>query len=405
MKRRITVILTALILALMLASCGMSGQGNSGESAGAKANGNSALHTLYFKDVTQREDVRAVFYNSNTKETAEVKMTASGEDSDGFVYTCEGDASAYNMVKITYGDKHTKEFAFNKCVSGWYDSKDGLLPYTEGEEISYPAQHDEITLTCNGYEKEIHIFKPDDYDADSQEKYASVYVLDGQWMTFLGKEGISLDDSCLVTEQVKAMTSVTGSKAIVSAVDTYGNMKDVSRDVELAPDLSKYGAELDREMKGNEFAAFVADTLVPYVQEHYNVYTDALHTSIAGASLSGLESFYITMEYPELFGTVGALSPSFLYYDNDEMWRKYLGEKTFDDNSPVLYFYTGPQGGDTDPFVTDMVNRLKDLGYPSDKLILHYNENGGHHVWFWRSVFSEFLEAMVFRSVKPLQQP
>ena len=198
MKRHIAVILTALILALILASCGSNGQEGSGDPAWEKANGNNTLHTLYFKDITKREDVRAVFYNSNTKETAEVKMTASGEDSDGFVYACEGDTSVYNMVKIAYGDKHTKEFAFNKCVSGWYDSKDGLLPYTEGEAISYPAQHDEITLTCNGYEKEIHIFKPDDYDADSQEKYASVYVLDGQWMTFLGKEGISLDDSCLV---------------------------------------------------------------------------------------------------------------------------------------------------------------------------------------------------------------
>ena len=102
MKRRITVILTALILALMLASCGSNGQEGSGDPAGEKTNGNKTLHTLYFKDITQREDVRAVFYNSNTKETADVKMTASGEDSDGFVYTCEGDASAYNMVSFSY---------------------------------------------------------------------------------------------------------------------------------------------------------------------------------------------------------------------------------------------------------------------------------------------------------------
>ena len=109
------------------------------------------------------------------------------------------------------------------------------------------------------------------------------------------------------------------------------------------------------------------------------------------------------MEYPELFGTVGALSPSFLFYDDDEMWRNYLGEKSFGDDSPFLYFYTGPQGGDTDPYVTDMVSRLKDMGYPAEKTALHYNENGGHIVWFWRSVFSEFLEAMVFRRVEPLQ--
>lgn len=362
-------------------------------------------HYLFFRDSSKSDRATAVFFNSDSADSEEIEMTAYSEDHDYRTFCCEGNSALYNMVKIAYGDKQTKEFAFNKCVSGWYASEDGLLPYTEGEEINYHSRYDEITLTCNGYEKDIHIWKPDDYDANSKEKYSSVYVLDGQWMAFLGKEGIDLDDSGLVTEQVKAMTSATGNKAIVIAVDTYGDMRDVSRDAELAPDLNKYGAELDREMKGNEFAAFIADTLVPYVQEHYNVYTDALHTSIAGASLGGLESFYITMEYPELFGTAGALSPSFLYYDNDEMWRKYLGEKNFDGDLPVLYFYTGPQGGDTDPFVTDMVNRLKDLGYPSDKLILHFNDNGGHRVWFWRSVFSEFLEAMVFRCVEPLRQP
>lgn len=396
-KRMLCVLLTSVIVMAVFTGCNTKKE--------RPQDTDASHHYFYFKDSSKSDHATAVFFNSDSAKSEEVEMTVYCEDHDSKTFCCEGNSDRYNMVKIEYGDKHTKEFAFNKCVSGWYDSEDGLLPYTEGEKIDYPARYDEITLSCNGYEKDIHIWKPDDYDAHSKEKYSSVYVLDGQWMAFLGKDGTILDDSGLATEQVKAMSSVTGSKAIVIAVDTYGNMRDISRDAELAPDLSKYGAELDREMKGNEFAAFIADTLVPYVQEHYNVYTDALHTSIVGASLSGLESFYITMEYPELFGTAGALSPSFLYYDNDEMWRKYLGEKSFDDNSPVLYFYTGPQGGDTDPYVTDMVNRLKKLGYPADKLILHYNENGSHNVRFWRSVFSEFLEAMVFRGVKPLRQP
>lgn len=360
-------------------------------------------HYLYFKDSSKSDHATAFFFNSDSSNSQEIEMTKYSENGDSVTFFCEGDSSLYNMVKISYGDKHTKEVAFNKCTSGWYESDDGFLPYTEGEEINYHPVFDEVTLDCNGYEKDIHIWKPDDYDADSDEKYASVYVLDGSTMAFVGKDGQSLDDSEVVTEQVKAMISVTGYKAIVIAVDTYGNMRDVTRDSELAPDLNEYGAEMDREMKGNEFASFVAETLVPYIQSNYNVYTDALHTSIAGASLGGLESFYITMEYPELFGTVGALSPSFLFYDNDEMWRKYLGEKSFDNDSPFLYFYTGPEGGDTDPYVTDMVNRLMDMGYPSDKLALHYNENGGHIVWYWRSVFSEFLEAMVFQCVEPLQ--
>ena len=398
MKRILACMLILIITAASVTGCGT-------QSAKERPqDSDESHHHLYFKDSSKSDQATATFFNSKSGDSEEITMTLYSEDNGSRTFCCEGNSSLYNMVKIAYGDNHTKEVAFNQCVSGWYASEDGLLPYTEGEEIDYRPVFDEVTLDCNGYEKEIHIWKPDDYDASSEEKYASVYVLDGQTMAFVGKDGQSIDDSEVVTEQVRAMTSVTGQKAIVIAVDTYGNMRDIPRDAELAPDLSAYGGETDREMHGNAFAAFVAETLVPYIREHYNVYSDALHTAIAGASLGGLESFYITMEYPELFGTVGALSPSFLYYDNDEMWRNYLGEKGFGDDAPFLYFYTGPQGGDTDPYVTDMVNRLTQLGYPVDHMALHYNENGGHLVWFWRSIFSEFLEAMVFRRVEPLQK-
>ena len=73
-------------------------------------------------------------------------------------------------------------------------------------------------------------------------------------------------------------------------------------------------------------------------------------------SLGGLETFYINMEYPEVFGTAGALSPSFWTYD-DAAWRSFLGEKDFTDNTPFIYLYTGPAGGDTDPYVTEMYER------------------------------------------------
>ena len=104
-------------------------------------------------------------------------------------------------------------------------------------------------------------------------------------------------------------------------------------------------------------------------------------------SLGGLETFYITMEYPEVFGTAGALSPSFWTYD-DAAWRSFLGEKDFN----------------TDPYVTEMYERLKDMGYPADKTAFHYNENGGHHANYWRAYFSELLSAMAFQKVEPLQK-
>lgn len=226
-------------------------------------------------------------------------------------------------------------------------------------------------------------------------------------MAFVEKSGQLLADCEVVTEQVKAMVSVTGKKAIVVSIDTYGNMRDVNRDDKLVQDFREFDVPIDEgysKMKGTEFADFVSGTLVPYVQQHYNVYTDTLHNAIAGVSLGGLEAFYyITLEYPEIFGTVGALSPSFLYIDS-EVWDHYLSTKSFDENFPFLFFYTGPEGGDTDPDVTQMYSRLLNMGYPEDKLALHFNENGTHSTNCWRNVFSEFLTAMMFQRIEPLQQ-
>ncbi|MBQ7218465.1 MAG: hypothetical protein IJS27_03075, partial [Ruminococcus sp.] len=77
----------------------------------------------------------------------------------------------------------------------------------------------------------------------------------------------------------------------------------------------------------------------------------------------------------------------------------------FEKDPPFLYIYTGG-GGDTDADgdVTAMVGRLKKLGYPQDKTAYEYYDQGGHHVTFWRRFFSEFLEAMVYQHIEPLQR-
>ena len=44
------------------------------------------------------------------------------------------------------------------------------------------------------------------------------------------------------------------------------------------------------------------------------------------------------------------------------------------------------------------------MGYPQSKLAFHYKETGGHAVPCRRAVFSEFLTAMVYQRVEPLQK-
>ncbi len=369
-----------------------------------------SIHTLYFKDSTKSDKATATFFNSQSGESTEAEMEKIDEDKNSYTFMCEEDCSVYNMAYVTCGETQTSEFAFNPCVSGWYKTEDDIMPFTYGEETDYTAVCDDVTLIGYGYEKRIHIWKPDNYDESSNEKYATVYLLDGEGALFYDNGEQQLKGNLVASEQINAMTSCTGTKAIIVAIENV-----YARDYELVPEIgesadekmfAKYHGEDEKpeydSMNGTEFADFVARTLVPYIQEHYHVYTDALHTAISGPSLGGLEVFYIGLEYPEIFGTVGAMSPSFWEYDA-ATWKEYLNDKSFSNNTTFLYLYTGPAKLDTDPDVTDMYNRLKTMGYPEEKLVLHFNEKGTHLSTFWRNIFSEFLTAMVFQNIKPLQ--
>lgn len=402
----LSVLLTAAITVSIFTSCGTK------QKAGTtKVPEYPQTHTLYFKDSAKSSKAVVTFFNSTNNKSEEAEMKKISEDKDSFTFSCEGNCASYNMAYITCGDEKTREFAFNPCVSGWYKNEDDFLPYTEGEEINYTPEFERITLTGHGYKKKIYIWKPDGYDASSPEKYSTLYVIDGQFMTYLGEYGQVLNDCTVATDQVKAMNSAAGQKTIVVAIDNVG-----TRDYELLPDIgdsliekdfeSKNGTQYEDEfdsMDGTQFADFVANTLVPYVQKNYNVYTDKLHTAIVGASLGGIESFYITVEYPDIFGTCGALSPSFWAFGT-EIMDDYIKPKSFNEDSPFIYLYTGSEKDDVGPFVSEMHDRLKDKGYPKDKLSFHFNENGAHGGTFWRLFFSEFLTAMVYQQIKPLQK-
>ena len=414
MKKLWSIITAAALTAAVFAACAGKQPDNSAkasptstpseatEAKEAAQKPYESRHTLYFKNSAKSGKAVATFFNSRSGKTEDVAMQKISEDSGGVTFSCEGDSESYNMAFVTCDGRQSDKFAFNPCVSGWYQTEDDLKPYTQGKEINYDTpKMDEVTLTCIDYDKLIHIWKPADYDAEAAEQYDTIYVLDGQILVYLGKYGQQLVGCPVATEQVSAMCASTGTKAIVVAIENVG-----TRDFELIPNIGVPMDQADFEgegIDGTKFADFVAKTLVPYVQQHYNVSTDARRTSIVGASLGGMESFYIAEEYPEIFGTGGSLSPSFWEYD-DATWSKYLSGKRFSDSSPFIYLYTGPQEFDTDPHVTDMYNRLKKMGYPEDKLVLHFNPDGAHGVNYWCCVFPEFLTAAVYQRVEPLQQ-
>ncbi|MBQ2428170.1 MAG: hypothetical protein II264_06730, partial [Ruminococcus sp.] len=217
MKRIITVLLAAAVITSLSAACGAQKPANADKDVQTTAaaenekEAESPVHTLYYKDSTKSSEAVATFFNSDSGKSENVEMKLVSEDSSSVTFACDGDTSVYNMAYVICDGKEPdrpafSQFAFNRCVSGWY-RKDGLLmPYAQGQEIDFSPKFDDVTLTCVDYDKLVHIWTPDGYEASSAGKYSTVYVLDGENVLLSDVYGQELSGSSFATEQVKAMT-------------------------------------------------------------------------------------------------------------------------------------------------------------------------------------------------------
>ena len=369
------------------------------EQSGQTKTENSNTHTLYIRDNGKTPEMTAVFFNSASGESENVAMKKTGEGSDYFTYSCEGNTEKYNMVRLKYNDRESMDIAFNNFISGWYLWNDELLPYVEGKEPKYDPQYETKSFKFQDTDKDVYIWTPADYDAKSADKYSTIYMIDGQ-STISTKLSAEYDTSYQVwnvCEHVESMMAVTDNKAIIVGINTTEN-----RFNDLTPNIGGNMVTAEENRNGTAFANFVCDTIIPYVQENYNVYKDAEHTSIAGSSMGGLESLYMAIEHTDKFGTAGVLSPS-LWNADEDSWKAYFDTKKNNTDFPFLYFYSGSFGQDTGYCTEPVYNAMIDSGYPKDKLVFNKNEKAEHFVPFWRNVYPEFLEAMFTHKVSGLE--
>lgn len=357
-------------------------------------------YTLTIRDNGKGEKMTAHFINTMSGAAEEIPMTKTDENTDYFIYTCEADTTKYNMVHLDYGAENpTLDVAFNEYVSGWLLSEGKLRPYIVGQEPDYNRKLEIKTFRFQDYDKNVYIWTPDDYDADSPEKYSTIYAFDGQWDLADGIANEEGEESWHICEHVMSMTSVKGHKAIVVGIDT----REKARNNELIPDLGTFLIKNYPTTKsGGEFSNFLYDTIVPYIESNYNVYTDAGHTAVTGSSLGGLEAFYVAFDHPDKFGVAGAMSPSFWAYDVPE-WTKWLLPKLSEKEHPYLYLYGGNYELDNGAYAILMNNALIQYGYPKDKIVCSIYQPGEHLNEYWQDVFPEFLKAMFDRKLSAIE--
>ena len=143
----------------------------------------------------------------------------------------------------------------------------------------------------------VAVYLPPDYG--STRRYPVLYANDGQDMAAVG-----LQSTLARLYREQAIEPV-----IVVAIDRasgYGlSDRATSRSLVGGSPIGPIGT------RAQDYSAWVASALVPYIDAHYRTRKSARERTMLGWSLGALNAFNLGWQYPDVFGRVGAFSPSF----------------------------------------------------------------------------------------------
>ena len=149
--------------------------------------------------------------------------------------------------------------------------------------------------TCK-MERGYSILLPADYSKD--KKYPVLYLL----------HGIFGDEYSFSQDKSNKIREIVGNMAYDGYIDetivVCPNMYATSD-----PD-QKPGFDSKSVLPYDNFINDLVNDLMPHIESEYSVLTGRENTYLAGFSMGGRETIYITLQRPELFGYVCAISPA-----------------------------------------------------------------------------------------------
>lgn len=268
----------------------------------------------------------------------------------------------------------------NVAVMGWEDQGATTnAQHTDYSNVSVVT--DSFFMPSLNRYRRVWVYLPTDYNSSGSKRYPVLYMHDGQ---NIFDQGTSFAGEWGVDESLNVVMQYGNSGVVVVAIDNGG----VTRLDEYSPWVN---TQYNEGGEGDEYADFVANTLKPYIDDHYKTLPCARYTGIAGSSMGALISLYTSLKYPDVFGKVGMLSPAFWFVRNPLL--NYIHNRNVRNSETRYYFASGPNESTT--MVPDMM-RVRDSlitnGADSTKMFLTVRSYGAHNETFWRQEFINMYE-------------
>jgi len=270
---------------------------------------------------------------------------------------------------------YTNYFLIDGDLSANYFVRD--VPHGTVSKVWYPSP------TLGMDQRRMTVYTPAGYE-DSAKRYPVLYLLHGAggdenaWSE-LGR-AVQILDNLIAQGKAEPMIVVMPN----------GNGAQQAVPGEYANSMYKPSFMNARTMDGAIETAFVKD-IVSYVDAHYRTLADKRHRAIAGLSMGGFHSLYVSLNNPDTFDYVGLFSAAInrgnpqgeyaaIYKDMDAKLARQFA------TPPRLYYIAI---GKTDFLYkdnTDYRKRLDAKGYRYE-----YVETDDGHIWSnWRKYLNWF---------------
>ena len=222
--------------------------------------------------------------------------------------------------------------------------------------------------------RDVWVYLPPGY-ASGSTRYPVLYMHDGNNLfdadrAFMGREW-QVDE----TAERMIRTGEIPPLIIVGVGNTPARMDE----------YTWVASELDGKPaggKGAQYARFLVDELKPMIDKTYRTLSDRENTGVMGSSLGGLMSLYLARHHGEVFGKIGAMSPSVWWKD-----RAVLDEVAFmrPDHRVWLDFGTREGGGEEKEALRHLTNardlsqRFVARGYRHHENLAFMEDPGAGH--------------------------
>lgn len=153
-----------------------------------------------------------------------------------------------------------------------------------------------------GNQRDLTVRLPSDYSA-SDRRYPVAYLQDGQNLFGPPELSGSSWNAGIALQQLE------DQGIAIIAVGVPHAEGDRIREYSPIPD-SRHGGG-----GGELYLGFLVETVVPRIDAAFRTLPDPMHRAVLGSSLGGLISLWCALRHPEVFGSVGALSPSLGFAD------------------------------------------------------------------------------------------